>query len=295
MYMTIKNIETKEGPVGQFEIDMSKSLVVMYGGNNTGKSCVMQTLYSHLRGMYYNAHYLPATRAGLYQAVSHCGCEDFEGLPMAVRDYCCQVGDMRDSSSRTFGLPFAKKIESEILKGKVVVGKKKNLMIDDGREPLELWETSAMVTEMSLLAAFLKFVFWDHRKNPKNRALFIEEPEAHLHPENQVRLIEILAELSKTVILVISTHSNYFFNKLNNMVLAGELDGSRYAPILLVPGENGSVAKHLEVTEFGIEDENFLDVTDRLWREREDIIERRNGLDEGSGDAGNEDMAAQGM
>ena len=65
-----------------------------------------------------------------------------------------------------------------------------------------------------------------------NAILFIEEPEAHLHPANQVKLVEIFAELiSEDVTLVMSSHSNYVFNKLNNLVLSKKLDYHNYQPV----------------------------------------------------------------
>jgi predicted ATPase len=91
-----------------------------------------------------------------------------------------------------------------------------------------------------------------------------------------VKLIEVLAELSRDAKLVISSHSNYIFNKLNNMVLDGKIDAGLYAPIMIEPEGGGGAARLLAVTELGVEDENFCDVTDKLWLEREDIIERRN-------------------
>ena len=56
--------------------------------------------------------------------------------------------------------------------------------------------------------------------------MFIEEPEAHLFPSTQSKLIEILAELVDAPDkprLFVTTHSPYTLAKLNNLIKAGEL------------------------------------------------------------------------
>jgi predicted ATPase len=53
----------------------------------------------------------------------------------------------------------------------------------------------------------------------------IEEPEAHLHPEVQVQLLKQFVELSKhNIRFIITTHSNYMFNQLNNLILSKDLN-----------------------------------------------------------------------
>ncbi len=55
----------------------------------------------------------------------------------------------------------------------------------------------------------------------------IEEPEAHLSPSGQHRLIEIMAVLANVPNsgneILITTHSPYILTILNNLILAGEL------------------------------------------------------------------------
>jgi energy-coupling factor transporter ATP-binding protein EcfA2 len=57
------------------------------------------------------------------------------------------------------------------------------------------------------------------------RNLFIEEPEAHLFPRAQNRLVEILAAVSKrrNQQLILTTHSPYVLAKFNNLIKAGQL------------------------------------------------------------------------
>jgi hypothetical protein len=55
--------------------------------------------------------------------------------------------------------------------------------------------------------------------------LHVEEPEIHLHPEAQAKMIEILAYLvQKGFHVVVTTHSLTALYKLNNLLLASALD-----------------------------------------------------------------------
>ena len=57
--------------------------------------------------------------------------------------------------------------------------------------------------------------------------LTIDEPEAHLHPEMQVRVASFLATLlSHGVRVVLTTHSDFFVSQFNNMIRRGELPAS---------------------------------------------------------------------
>ena len=49
--------------------------------------------------------------------------------------------------------------------------------------------------------------------------VFIENPEEHLHPEWQVTMAEVLAEMAlKNVQLFVTTHSDYLIKKVNNLM-----------------------------------------------------------------------------
>lgn len=61
---------------------------------------------------------------------------------------------------------------------------------------------------------------------PIRRTIYIEEPEAHLFPRAQNKLVEILAALvarSRSNNLLLTTHSPYVLAKFNNLIKAGSL------------------------------------------------------------------------
>jgi AAA15 family ATPase/GTPase len=59
----------------------------------------------------------------------------------------------------------------------------------------------------------------------KDRMFFIEEPEAHLFPTSQSRIISMLTALRANLDMgfFVTTHSPYILSALNNNILAGDV------------------------------------------------------------------------
>ena len=139
---------------------------------------------------------------------------------------------------------------------------------------LELSLTSSMVSELAPLVCYLKYIvaFAESKS-----LLFIEEPEAHLHPEVQVQLLEILAKLVKTnVKLVMTCHSNYMFNQMNNLILDGTIANTSTQVIVLKNTNEGSEAVNMPVNRLGIADENFVETAEAIFNRKLEIIEKLN-------------------
>ena len=62
-----------------------------------------------------------------------------------------------------------------------------------------------------------------HQTN-KGSLLIVDEPEMNFHPDNQVKLAEILAKISNQTPMIVSTHSDYIIRELNNMIVAKSLE-----------------------------------------------------------------------
>ena len=63
-----------------------------------------------------------------------------------------------------------------------------------------------------------------HLQSPQNKRIFIEEPEAHVHPTAQRDIMEALVTLlHHNFRFVITTHSPYVIYALNNALLAGQV------------------------------------------------------------------------
>lgn len=248
---------------------------------------------------FHQLSFLPASRSGIYSGMNAFGpivAElsknrayitrkiEFPGISEPISDYFITLSNIKSKQNEQYK-EYYTKIENEILKGKVTFDNDKNALMyqpDKVEAQFEMSEVSSMVSEISPIVAFLKYTLasqLEHGESGKS-ILFIEEPEAHLHPINQIALVQVFSELINADIkLVISSHSNYVFHKLNNLVLAKQLDFHAYQPIVLEDLKDGSVSKALQIDELGASDENFVDVSEALYYEREKIIQEINRED----------------
>ncbi len=174
-------------------------------------------------------------------------------------------------------------IEGKILGGEIDFdGEKKVLTYRPAKSGLVLNmnSVSSMVAELAPFVAFIKFLLLQSTvklEGVPQPIIFIEEPEAHLHPEVQVLLAEVFVKLAAIgVKVIVTSHSNYLFNKFSNMLIAGTLEPAKFAPIVLKNTPKGSVSKLMDADDLGIEDENFIDTADSLYEERERTLDKMN-------------------
>lgn len=199
-----------------------------------------------------------------------------------IADYILQLSEIDSHlNGQNKYLDIAALIEKKILKGEVGFDPlKKRLTYKpiDSELTLDMSFVSSMVSELSPIVGFLKYILGRNSKDTDIKpVIFIEEPEAHLHPEAQVQLVDIFAKLAEAgVKLIITSHSNFMFNKLNNMVMGNTLHLNMYAPVILKDTREGSIGELMKADSLGVEDENFIDTADALYEERENIIETIN-------------------
>lgn len=277
---------------------------------------ILRKLDFNIRDVYY----LPASRSGLYQALSaftpiiaeltqnrffmQNKSIELPSLSEPLADYFIDLStvDKKHINDEFDGI--IKLLQNEILRGEVdyneltkrILYKPKGINLE-----LNLSEASSMVSELSPLVLYFKHIlnnkyastksrdpfFYDPYYNDYNFSrkkikgydiLFIEEPEAHLHPEVQVKLIEIFAKLTKLNLkIIITSHSNYMFNKLNNLLIKKEIDKDTVMVYHLVRNTDGTtINSDMKVTEDGINDDNFQDVSEQLYYERLEYLEGKN-------------------
>jgi len=77
--------------------------------------------------------------------------------------------------------------------------------------------------------------------------------------------------------LVMTSHSNYIFNKASNLVIDNKIDKEKFDAILFESTPEGSIARNLDTDEYGIEDDNFIDTAESIYEEKLELINKLNG------------------
>ncbi len=257
-----------------------------------------------------NVHFLPTSRSGLYQALGSLSSIIVElsksrnflrnkleipNLSEPVSDYFLSLGNINVSENHSFNEAISV-LENEILKGTVLFNNEtKRIMFKSNEmaEELEMGFSSSMVSEIAPIVAYLKYIVNNNiivyspffagidyfGTSPNCSLLFIEEPEAHLHPEVQVKLMELFALLAgNRVKIVMTSHSNYMFNKLSNLLLEGKVNAERVASYLMRATDVGSATDMLamKAEADGMNDDNFADTSEMLYEERLKIYDQLN-------------------
>jgi predicted ATPase len=115
--------------------------------------------------------------------------------------------------------------------------------------------------------------------------LIIDEPEAHLHPENQRLIAQVLVRLVRASVRVICpTHSSTILHQVSNHILAARLDPDvreaaglteddfihpdEVAVYLFQPKRDGAHVEPVEVNpEWGISEDEFIRVGEVMGKE----------------------------
>lgn len=251
-------------------------------------------------------HYLPASRSGLYQALSAFGqiiAElsksrtflarriELPGISAPLVDYFLNLNDIRPSTRRgahrtVFG-DIADLLDTTVLKGTVEFDQKsKRLFYSpfDIQLRLDLSSTSSMVSEVAPISAYIRHVLPEREgrrrypatKRSLKQMLFIEEPEAHLHPATQLALMDVFAKMVRetNVKIVMTSHSNFVFNKISNLVMAKGFGQSMVEAFKFEQGERGTRGRLMEVDEYGVTDENFSEVAETIFEEKLELIDK---------------------
>lgn len=251
-----------------------------------------------LRNVSMPCYYLPAARSGILQGhkalaasivkkVPYVGIERLE-IPKfsgVVSDFLSSIIALPEEKSPFYRL--AQDFEKEMIKGEVAVR-----TLDEYRYPeikynfqgteIPLHRASSTVSELAPLFLYLKYNI------QPNSILIIEEPEAHLHPENQRILAKFLVKLvRKGVNITITTHSEYLLEQLNSFILLSKVEPKKrverykyHEEDFLKPDEvaayvfsydkksAGHKINEVEITEEdGISQEEFLKIHEALYEE----------------------------
>ena len=239
-------------------------------------------------------HYLPASRSGILQnykalmsgiieSIPYMGLErsNIPRLSKIVSDLVSTITDMSFKEGPLFRL--ACELEEEILSGNIVMegtGRYRypEIKYEYMDTSIPLQRASSTVSELAPLVLYLKYVI------KPGDTLIIEEPESHLHPQNQGILAEYFVKLiKKDVNLIITTHSEFLLEKLSNFIMLSSIDEQKriekygyteflqpeeISVYLFKPDEkDGNTIEGVEITKEGISQEEFLRVHESLYDE----------------------------
>ncbi|MFZ8810447.1 MAG: AAA family ATPase [Pyrobaculum sp.] len=119
----------------------------------------------------------------------------------------------------------------------------------------------------------------------ETRFIFIEEPEARLHPSAQRFMARIIAEaVNGGKFVVLTTHSDYIISEINNIIALSNAPadvkkklGYRDAEVLKPEAvvaylvRAGAVVERLEVDHTGIPEDEFARVAEEILRIRNEL------------------------
>ena len=254
-----------------------------------------------LAGIPGRSDYFPAARSGILQAhrviasniVRNAPCAGVEGIHVprlsgVASDLVSAIIDMHPR--RGIHHDVGSGIESDIFAGHVNLRYRypdavPEVVYERSKVAVPIHRTSSTISELAPLTLHLKHA-------AVHGVITIEEPEAHLHPRNQVLLAGHIVRLVRCgVSVIITTHSAPLFEAISQYLQAGPLrpkdrkgalghedlylDEREVAPQLFKQGDGGSVVEPvaMSATE-GIEQEEFIK-EDRLLSENTMRLEER--------------------
>jgi predicted ATPase len=234
--------------------------------------------------------YIPAGRAGLlegYEAVSSALITLAPTAPLKG----ITMPPMPAMASEFYSLllqlegkkgPFAKisDLFKEILEGDIVLEKLKlpegkskmvyKFKFKDKESSIDLIHAASMVKELSPIYLIIRELA------DKGSLIIIEEPESHLHPAAQIKLMEIFAKLvNEGLNILITTHSDLLLRKLAQLIMESSskkanvyLKPEDVAVYLLKPNEKGFISQKVNIIE-GLP--TFDEVIEQLYEKEKEL------------------------
>ncbi len=268
---------------------------------------LIEKLISKLLG-FTTSYYFPASRTGfvltldeIYAGIFR---DKFRGQVSNTRlgeptiDFIQKFADIKtgkDSEESFFSLLYKSKdknnnrieklinfLEKNIIKGRIkeVTNEQdyKSYFLEIEGEELDLHLASSATLEILPFIVFLK-----NTVDISKTFFVIEEPEAHLHPKAQVQMAKFIVMLSNAgAKVLVTTHSDYILNEINNCIKLSSLDSDNTFAIskdnvsayLLKNEKNETTVNQLDIDKFGIANDNFDEVLDELLDKSSELSEQ---------------------
>jgi predicted ATPase len=218
------------GAGDQLEVHVEKTL---YDSPSSFIYYISKSLSEHQMPSIMDVFYLPAPRSGMLQLLkpffasfirSLSDLSDNKKVYMTgiLTAFFSNIIECQPDRTCLYA-GVAQDLEKDMLHGEVII--KHTLSVPEikfkqnGRE-FSMEESSSTVSEMAPLILYLKHIVEDRS------LLVIEEPEAHLHPVNQVIFARCVARLvNRGLNVLLTTHSPFLLEELSHL-----LEASRFTP-----------------------------------------------------------------
>ncbi len=214
---TEEEIENRLGNTVNISIngkEVSRNLIINTAFT-VGEYC--QAVLSHrlLENFYYHALIFPPANGALinadYSRTSSINRDGMYGRFLLDNEYCTSIKVTEEQS------PYLNQIK-KITDGDVVKEKGKEILVLDGGKHVNMSAAASSIKEISPLLFLLK------NHSGTKVAICLEEPEAHLHPSMQIQVADLIAEcINNGFLFHITTHSDYFMDRLNQLIKLGNI------------------------------------------------------------------------
>lgn len=156
---------------------------------------------------------------------------------------------------------------NEILHGSYVRFRGEDYLVHPDNRKIKLNIASSGQQEVLPLALILSRIALSVFAN-NGATVYIEEPEAHLYPESQKTIVELIAAVANIARLplqfVITTHSPYILSAFNNLLEAGNIieDCPRKAKEVNRIIDERKILKFEHINAFSLEKGSYKDILD---------------------------------
>lgn len=172
--------------------------------------------------------------------------------------------------------PFKDIMEGDITLEKLKAPKGKSKIVykfkfKDKEGSVDLILAASMIKELAPIYLIVKELA------NKGHLLIIEEPESHLHPAAQIKLMEVFAKLiNEGLHIVMTTHSDILLRKLAHLVMVSSTKSKTHVALrpedvsvyLLKPDKNGYITQEVNILE---EMPTFDEVIEQLYEEERSL------------------------
>ncbi len=199
------------------KLDLNKLIRIFY-------QFIARSLFEKLFKDY--SYYIPSSRDELLKNKNSYLSQNLRGrfsFSSIQKELASNLLDIDPNSKNGDFLDVANNLENDIINGIVDMEySEPNMDLyfknTDNSINLPFNLTSSAIRELSPFILYMKYIL------KKGDTLVIEEPEAHLHPGNQRKLVKYFVEaLNKGLNIIITTHSDYISDQINNNIRLGNI------------------------------------------------------------------------